>query len=411
MAKGTNSAQIGQDQKQQMQAEQEQINKNIEHVRHKVLVLSGKGGVGKSTIAANLAVSLSRSNKRVGLLDIDIHGPSIPKILNLEGRLIQVLGQTLLPVEIDPNLKVMSIGFLLHSRDDAVIWRGPMKYQMIKQFLKDVKWGSLDFLIIDAPPGTGDEPLSVVQLLTNADGAVIVTTPQEIALSDVRKSISFCRNLNLPILGVLENMSGFVCPKCGEKIDIFKSGGGEQMATQMGVRFLGRIPIDPQVVEACDSGTPFVHHYNQSQTARAFEKMSDAILQLDNDVQELVKARSLRKGDKKMRIAIPVSEGKLSQHFGHCDTFAIIDTDGDASQIVKRKDLAPPSHEPGVLPAWLHGEGVNVIIAGGMGQRAQQLFARNDIEVVIGATAGSPEELVSAYLGGTLETGDNICDH
>ena len=411
MTKGTNSAQIGQDQKQQMQAEQEQINKNLANIRHKILVLSGKGGVGKSTIAANLAVSLSRLNKRVGLLDIDIHGPSIPKILNLEKRLIQVLGQTILPVEIDPNLKVMSIGFLLRDRDDAVIWRGPMKYQMIKQFLKDVKWGSLDFLIIDSPPGTGDEPLSIVQLLTDADGAVIVTTPQQIALSDVRKSISFCRNLNLPILGVLENMSGFACPKCGERIDIFKSGGGEQMAIQMGVRFLGRIPIDPQVVEACDSGTPFVRHYNQSQTARAFEKISDAILQLDNNTQELVKKQSLQKGDKKMRIAIPVSEGKLSQHFGHCDTFAIIDTDGDASQIVKREDLTPPPHEPGVLPAWLHGEGVNVIIAGGMGQRAQQLFARNDIEVVIGATAGSPEELVSAYLGGTLESGDNICDH
>jgi len=195
----------------------------------------------------------------------------------------------------------MSIGFLLRDRDDAVIWRGPMKYQIIKQFLKDVKWGSLDFLIIDSPPGTGDEPLSIVQLLADADGALVVTTPQQIALSDVRKSISFCRNLNLPILGVLENMSGFVCPKC-----------------------LGRIPIDPQVVEACDSGKPFVRHHNQNQTARAFEKISDAILQLDNNAQELVKKQSLQKGDKKMRIAIPVSEGKLSQHFGHCDTFAII---------------------------------------------------------------------------------------
>jgi len=411
MTKGTNSTQTGQDQKQQMQAEQEQINKNLANIRHKVLVLSGKGGVGKSTVAANLAISLSRLNKRVGLLDIDIHGPSIPKMLNLEKRSIQVLGQTILPVEIDPNLKVMSIGFLLRDRDDAVIWRGPMKYQIIKQFLKDVKWGSLDFLIIDSPPGTGDEPLSIVQLLADADGALVVTTPQQIALSDVRKSISFCRNLNLPILGVLENMSGFVCPKCGEEIDIFKSGGGEQMAEQMGVRFLGRIPIDPQVVEACDSGKPFVRHHNQNQTARAFEKISDAILQLDNNAQELVKKQSLQKGDKKMRIAIPVSEGKLSQHFGHCDTFAIFDTDGDATQTEKREDLTPPPHEPGVLPAWLHGEGVNVIIAGGMGQRAQQLFARNDIEVVIGATNGSLEELVSAYLGGTLETGDNICDH
>jgi Mrp family chromosome partitioning ATPase/predicted Fe-Mo cluster-binding NifX family protein len=411
MKKGTKSAQIGQDQKQQMQAEQEQISKNLANIRHRVLVLSGKGGVGKSTIAANLAVSLSRLSKRVGLLDIDIHGPSIPKILNLQGKLIQVLDQTILPVEIDRNLKVMSIGFLLRDRDDAVIWRGPMKYQMIKQFLKDVKWGSLDFLIIDSPPGTGDEPLSIVQLLADADGALVVTTPQQIALSDVRKSISFCRNLNLPILGVLENMSGFVCPKCGERIDIFKSGGGEQMATQMGVRFLGRIPIDPQVVEACDSGTPFVHHYNQNQTARAFEKVSDAILQLDNDVQELVKTQSLQKGDNKMRIAIPVAQDRLSPHFGHCDQFAIFDVDDNLKKVINRNDATPPAHAPGVLPEWLHQNNVSVIIAGGMGRRAQQLFARNDIEVVIGATTGSPEELVSAYLGGTLETGDNICDH
>ena len=410
MTKGTNSTQASHDQKQQMQAEKEQINKNLASIKHKVLVLSGKGGVGKSTVAANLAISLSRLNKRVGLLDIDIHGPSIPKILNLEKRLVQVQGQTILPVEIDPNLKVMSIGFLLRNRDDAVIWRGPMKYQMIKQFLKDVKWGSLDFLIVDSPPGTGDEPLSIVQLLANADGALIVTTPQQIALSDVRKSISFCRNLNLPILGVLENMSGFICPNCGSQTDIFKFGGGEQMAKQLGINFFGRIPIDPQIVYACDAGQLYISQYSRNETTEALRKVTERILVLNNQT-EPIKTNLNPKGARTMRIAIPVFEGKLSQHFGHCDTFAVIDTDGDSGQIVNQQNLTPPSHEPGVLPAWLHGEGVNVIIAGGMGQRAQQLFARNDIKVVIGATNGLPEELVSAYLGGTLETGDNICDH
>jgi len=236
-------------------------------------VLSGKGGVGKSTVAVNLAVSLALAGKKVGLLDIDIHGPSIPKILNLEGKTIQAVGDVILPVEMVENLKVMSIGFLLRGSSDAVIWRGPMKYQMIKQFLKDVQWGILDFLIVDSPPGTGDEPLSVVQLLENADGAIIVTTPQEVALSDVRKCISFCRSLNLTVIGVLENMSGFVCPKCGERTDIFKSGGGEIMANEMHVPFLGRIPLDPQIVQACDSGRPFVYHYNQTQTAKVFEKI------------------------------------------------------------------------------------------------------------------------------------------
>jgi len=411
MAKEMNTTQIGEDQKLQMQAEQEQIRQRIRQIKHQILVLSGKGGVGKSTVAVNLAVSLALAGKKVGLLDIDIHGPSIPKILNLEGKGLQAAGDVILPVEMAENLKVMSIGFLLRGSSDAVIWRGPMKYQMIKQFLKDVQWGTLDFLIVDSPPGTGDEPLSVVQLLEKADGAIIVTTPQEVALSDVRKCITFCRNLNLPILGVLENMSGFVCPKCGERTDVFKSGGGEIMANEMHVPFLGRIPIDPQIVEACDSGRPFVYHYNQSQTAKAFEQVLNPILELNNNAQESNETQSLETGDKKMRIAVPLAQGKLSLHFGHCDQFAIFDIDDKTSKVINRKEATPPAHAPGVLPKWLHENNISVIIAGGMGQRAQQLFAQNDIKVIIGASDGSPEGLVSAYLENRLETGDNICDH
>jgi len=411
MAKESNISQIEENKQKQMQAEQERIRQKVKRIKHKILILSGKGGVGKSTVAVNLAVSLALSGKSVGLLDIDIHGPSVPKILNLEGKPVQALGDTILPIEMLQNLKVMSIGFLLRGSDDAVIWRGPMKYQMIKQFLKDVDWGDLDFLIVDSPPGTGDEPLSIVQLLENADGAIIVTTPQEVALSDVRKCITFCRNLRLPVLGVLENMSGFVCPKCGETTDVFKSGGGETMANQMNVPFLGRIPIDPQIVQACDSGRPFVYHYNQSQTAKAFENISSPILKLDTNAQELIKTNSLQTGDKKMRIAVPLAQGKLSLHFGHCDQFAIFDVDENLKKLISRNDAIPPAHAPGVLPKWLHENNVNVIIASGMGQRAQQLFAQNDIKVVIGASSDSPEELVSAYLQDTLETGDNICDH
>jgi len=381
MAKESSVSQIDQDKRKQMQDEQEQIRQRVKQIKHQILVLSGKGGVGKSTVAVNLAVSLALSGKSVGLLDIDIHGPSIPKILNLEGKTVQAAGDAILPIEMLENLKVMSIGFLLRDSDDAVIWRGPMKYQMIKQFLKDVQWGELDFLIVDSPPGTGDEPLSVVQLLENADGAIIVTTPQEVALSDVRKGITFCRNLNLPVIGVLENMSGFVCPKCGERTDIFKSGGGEQMATEMNVPFLGRIPIDSQIVRACDSGRPFVYHYNQTQTAKAFEKVLNPILELDTNAQELIETQSLQTGDNKMRIAIPLAQGKLSLHFGHCDTFAIFDIDDNLKKVINRKDETPPAHEPGVLPRWLHENNVNVIIAGGMGQRAQQLFTQNDIKV------------------------------
>jgi len=411
MAKESGTFQIDENKQKQIQAEQEQIRKRVKQIKHQILVLSGKGGVGKSTVAVNLAVSLALAGKKVGLLDIDIHGPSIPKILNLEGKSLQAVGDVILPVEMAENLKVMSIGFLLRASNDAVIWRGPMKYQMIKKFLKDVDWGGLDFLVVDSPPGTGDEPLSIVQLLENADGAIIVTTPQEVALSDVRKCITFCRNLNLPVIGVLENMSGFVCPKCGERTDVFKSGGGELMAGQMDVPFLGRIPIDPQIVEACDSGRPFVYHYNQSQTAKAFEKILNPILELDTNAQELNETQSLQTGDKKRRIAVPLAQGKLSLHFGHCDQFAIFDIDDSIKKITSRKDASPPSHAPGALPKWLNENNVNIIIASGMGQRAQQLFDQNDIKVVIGASGQAPEELVSAYLENTLETGYNICDH
>ncbi len=268
-------------QNMQMQLEQEQIRDRMGQIKHEVLVLSGKGGVGKSTIAANVAIALSLEGKKVGLLDIDIHGPSIPKILNLEGRGLQAdKDQNIMPVTVSDTLKVMSIGFMLAHQDDAVIWRGPRKYGVIKQFLKDVNWGELDFLVIDSPPGTGDEPLAIVQLLEHADGAIIVTTPQDVALSDVRKGITFCRNLNLPVLGVLENMSGFVCPKCGECTDIFKSGGGKTMAENMSVPFLGRIPIDPDIVRACDSGRPYVEQYSTSHAAQAIKAAMAPLLEL-----------------------------------------------------------------------------------------------------------------------------------
>jgi ATP-binding protein involved in chromosome partitioning len=226
-------------------------------IRSKIVVLSGKGGVGKSTIAVNLAAALALEGKRVGLLDIDIHGPSIPTMLGLEGHPIRGREDALEPVEAG-GLKVMSLGFLLRNPDHAVIWRGPMKMGAIKQLLRDVAWGDLDYLIIDSPPGTGDEPLSVCQLIGALDGAVIVTTPQKVAAVDVRKSISFCRKLNVPVLGVVENMSGFACPKCGEVIRMFGEGGGRRIAEDMGVPFLGSIPLDPRVVASGDEGRAFV---------------------------------------------------------------------------------------------------------------------------------------------------------
>ena len=257
------------------------LQKRMCRVKHKILVLSGKGGVGKSTVAVNLAISLALSGKRVGLVDVDVHGPSVPRMLGVEGHPVEIVDSAIVPVRVG-NISVMSVGFLLRNQDDAVIWRGPMKTGVIQQFLKDVEWGDLDYLIIDSPPGTGDEPLSVCQLIENVDGAVIVTTPQQVATEDVRKSISFCRRLQVPVLGVVENMSGFVCPKCGETTAIFQTGGGERMAVEMGVPFLGSIPIDPRIVEASDRGASCIQDFPDSVVAEAFGHIVRPVLELSS---------------------------------------------------------------------------------------------------------------------------------
>ncbi len=253
-------------------AERQAITRRMCQIENKVLVLSGKGGVGKSTVAVNTAASLALAGKKVGIMDIDIHGPSVPKLLRIKARPEVDQNNTIQPVKAFHGLKVMSIGFFLLHDDDAVIWRGPRKYGLIKQFLSNVAWGDLDFLIVDSPPGTGDEPLSITQLIGEVDGAVIVTTPQELAIDDVRRSINFCRQLKVPVIGVVENMCGFVCPHCGKETDIFKRGGGMAMADQMKVPYLGAIPIDPEIVEASDNGSPYIQQYAESLSAEAFQR-------------------------------------------------------------------------------------------------------------------------------------------
>jgi len=250
---------------------------NMERIKHKIVVLSGKGGVGKSTVAVNLAVSLAAKGAKVGLLDVDVHGPSVPKLLGLEGTMARGGGEkTIYPIKYSDNLIVMSVGFLMADADEAVVWRGPLKSGIIKQFLSDVVWGDLDYLIVDSPPGTGDEPLSVCQLIANPDGAVIVTTPQDVALADVRKSVTFCRQLKMPIIGVIENMSTFVCPHCGETTDIFKTGGGESMSENMGVNFLGKIPLEAHIVNSGDGGNPFSTMVSDGKSS-AMEKFSSIV--------------------------------------------------------------------------------------------------------------------------------------
>ena len=259
--------------------DQEKIDARMSRIDHKIFVMSGKGGVGKSTVAVNMAVSLAESGKKVGLLDIDIHGPSVPTMLGLYQMPLIQNESSIEPVYAG-DLKVMSIGFILNNEDDALIWRGPMKMGVIKQFLGDVEWGELDYLIVDCPPGTGDEPLSVCQLIKNPDGAVVVTTPQRVAAVDVRKSLTFCKKLDVPVVGILENMSGFSCPKCGEVSEIFRTGSGQKMATDFDIPFLGALPIDPAIVAACDGGVPFIQQYENTETAKLMKSLMAPVLAL-----------------------------------------------------------------------------------------------------------------------------------
>ncbi len=391
--------------------EEAALQSRMQGIGFKLLVLSGKGGVGKSTVATNLAVALAMRGKNVGLLDVDIHGPSIPKLMGLEGQAVGFDGTTITPVRVHENLQVMSLGFLLQDDNEAVIWRGPRKFGVIHQFLKDVAWGPLDYLVVDSPPGTGDEPLSVAQLVGSPAGAVIVTTPQDLAISDVRRCVTFCNSLSLPVVGIVENMSGLVWPKCGEQIDLFKRGGGEALAREMNIPFLATIPIEPQIVHSGDAGRPFIEHYAKTTSGAAFTEAVGQILAGREPSPLTTETAETGEGDKQMMIAIPLAEGRLTAHFGHCEEFAIVEVAEETKEILNTSTHEPPAHEPGVLPRWLHELGASVIIAGGMGQRAQQLFAENDITVVVGAPVESPDHLVSAYLDGTLQSGANLCDH
>ncbi len=248
-------------------AERRRLTSRMCHIRHKIIVMSGKGGVGKSTVAVNLAMAMAMAGLSVGLLDVDIHGPSIPTMLGIEDEKVRAGKDGWAPVIVH-GLEVMSIGFILKNRDDAVIWRGPKKIAAIKQFLGEVLWGDLDCLVVDSPPGTGDEPLAVCQHIDGLDGVVIVTTPQKLSAVDVRKSINFCRQIGVEVLGVVENMNGFVCPECGAVTHILPSGEGSRVASDMGLPFLGSLPMDPQVAMAGDVGRVFFQQYRESATAR-----------------------------------------------------------------------------------------------------------------------------------------------
>jgi ATP-binding protein involved in chromosome partitioning len=257
-----------------------EISARLKQIKNKILVMSGKGGVGKSSVAAYLAINLAKNGHKVGLMDVDLHGPSIPRMLGVKAGIKGVEGGKAIPVSVLPNLDLISIESLMgEDKDAALIWRGPVKIGVIRQFISDIKWPDLDYLIIDSPPGTGDEPLTVAQTIPEAK-ALIVTTPQEVSLADVRKSINFCRQMKMEILGIVENMSGLVCPHCSKSIDLFKTGGGETTAKNEGLRLLASLPIEPELVKIGDTGDFSSLKVENSPFAAEFKKMVEQIEKL-----------------------------------------------------------------------------------------------------------------------------------
>jgi ATP-binding protein involved in chromosome partitioning len=392
------------------------LKEQLRHIRHKLLVMSGKGGVGKTSIAVYLALGLAMRGYQVGLLDVDLHGPDVPRMLGISGTFEMDAEGDLIPHRYNDYLQVVSIECLLHDRDEAVIWRGPLKHRYILQSMSQVNWGDLDFLVIDSPPGTGDEPLSVGQTIAGVQ-AVIVTTPQEISLADVRKAINFCRKVEMPILGLVENMSGLVCPHCGGKIRLFSQGGGQKTAALTKVPLLASLPFDLRVVESGDLGKPLLSAPDHSPFIQAIWGLVDEVEQRLCHPQEspaeksgqILSSEEIVSDPNNFKVAIPLAEGRLCNHFGHCEQFAVIRV---KEGLIDGKELhTPPPHEPGVLPRWLGDRGVNLIFAGGMGQRALSLFAEQGIKVITGSPSQEPEALVQRYLSGTLVSGPNVCDH
>ena len=266
---------------ERLEEQRRKIEAWMKKIRHKVAILSGKGGVGKSTLAVNMAACLAMEGRvgKVGILDADMTGPTIPKMLGIRGTSLVAGPPGIFPVVGPLGIKVVSMDFMLPSDETPVIWRGPMKSMAIRQLLSEVVWGELDFLVVDLPPGTGDEALTVAQSIPGLDGSVIVTIPSEVSQLVVKKAVTFSRKLNVPVIGVVENMSGLVCPYCGAVIDLFGKGGGKRMAEELGVKFLGSVPLDPRLRESCDEGVPFVMKYPDSPASEAIRKIVSGMLE------------------------------------------------------------------------------------------------------------------------------------
>jgi len=373
-----------------MEQEDKKVREQLSKIKYKILVMSGKGGVGKSTVAVNIAIGLSLQDFMVGLLDVDLHGPNIPKMLGARDlRLSRKPDGKIGAIKYSPNLKFLSIEPLLPSEDSAVIWRGPLKHSAIRQFIGDIDWGELDYLIIDAPPGTGDEPLTVAKTIPDAY-VVIVTTPQEVSLIDVKKSIRFCQKTKMRILGIVENMSGFICPHCGKPIDLFKKGGGEKLAQELGLRFLGRIPIDPRVVDTGDTGRPFIAAYPESPTAKAFEELIRKIISATEEMKRDILEERF------MRVAIPINTpSKIEIDPEKFDLFAIYDIENNKILV---KDVVKKVENQNLID-FLKEQVVTHVLLFDPPKNLADHLSQNEIRVLITDTSTeSPDNLIEEYL-------------
>ena len=373
-------------QEQQKSDEEKALCRTLTQIRHKILVMSGKGGVGKSSVAVSLALFLARAGYKVGIMDVDIHGPNVLRMLGLKEPFDLTSGQFQVPPELFHNLKVMSVEAVMRDREIAVIWRGPLKHQLIRQFLTEIQWGFLDYLVIDAPPGTGDEPMSVAQTIPEAK-AVIVTTPQEISLADVRKSINFCQKINLEILGLVENMSGYHCPHCGKDLPLFRKGGGERTAQSFNIPFLGALPFDPQVVEAADQG-------QLTELKEDKSPFFEALRPIVNYLVKVLPPQPAREPGE-LRIAVPLDDGKVAAVPTKAAQFALFTIKDGA--VVNKETMPKPDLDPVNFPIWLENLGVSHL-AGDLSDAAKGLLKRKGIEVIAPTPDQTPEQLVEKYV-------------
>jgi len=383
----------------QMKEQEMMVREALKKIKNKVMILSGKGGVGKSTVSVCLATDLANRGYKTGILDVDLHGPSVPRMLGISGLLDIDSEKHLIPKTVMKNLSVVSIEYLLADKNQAVIWRGPLKHSAIAQFIGQVTWGELDYLVIDSPPGTGDEPLSVAQLIPDAKG-VIVTQPQEISLADVRKCITFCKHVEMEPIGIIENMSGIICPHCGKKFHIFKSGGGEKIALITGLPFLGTLNFDPDLVDAADKGKLVSYMsdekrpYNQD-----FKKITDNVIKRVEETRvEPISVEEIRRR-RWIRVAIPLFKDKVAPILPQADEIAVFHViEGRIEESARLR----PEGKHTITPADISQLKVNLVILKDIKEKAKYVFNRYKIGVVSNAPDLPPEKLIEEFLAGRL---------